>query len=256
MEFGQLGDGVIDKRARDLPQRVESLFGTPIIDIACGLDHSIALTADGDVLTWGYNREGQLGLGQDEEDVSIPTRVSGIKKKIKRVYAGLDFCIALTEDGDYYAWGFGEKWQLGNKERDIKLRPVLCGLPEEKIIDFALGGASVIAISEVGHVYSWGDGSNGRLGHGDEETVPWAKLIDSLALLEAPVVKVAGKGGHHLALTSAGEVYSWGLGRSGRLGQGGDDDFFQPTLIKALAGKKAVQIAAGMDHSLVVVEAD
>lgn len=47
MECGQLGDGMMESRYRDIPMRIESLFGTKIVDIAVGFDHNIALSGNG-----------------------------------------------------------------------------------------------------------------------------------------------------------------------------------------------------------------
>jgi len=55
-EFGQLGDGVMEARARDMPQRIESLFGKKVVDIACGFDHSICLTGMSSSFSFHFNR--------------------------------------------------------------------------------------------------------------------------------------------------------------------------------------------------------
>ena len=54
-----------------------NLIGAPIIDIRCGEFHTIALSADGDVRSWGYNEYGQLGLG--DEFTSSPSKVTPTK---------------------------------------------------------------------------------------------------------------------------------------------------------------------------------
>jgi alpha-tubulin suppressor-like RCC1 family protein len=45
------------------PQKVSSLAGVPIVAVAAGLNHSIALSMCGDLYSWGANECGQLGLG-------------------------------------------------------------------------------------------------------------------------------------------------------------------------------------------------
>lgn len=61
----------------------------PVAAVLLSLEH-------GDVYTWGFNQEGQLGLGHDADDVPFPTRVPGMERRVIRVYAGLDYSMALT----------------------------------------------------------------------------------------------------------------------------------------------------------------
>jgi alpha-tubulin suppressor-like RCC1 family protein len=60
-DSGQLGDGTTVDRA--LPVLVRDLGDAEVVDIAAGMDFSVALLADGSVLTWGGNDHGQLGDG-------------------------------------------------------------------------------------------------------------------------------------------------------------------------------------------------
>lgn len=59
-----------------------------------------SFAASGEVYTWGFNREGQLGVGHDTDDVAVPTEVEGFKKKLVRVFAGLDYSMALTGNNE------------------------------------------------------------------------------------------------------------------------------------------------------------
>ena len=71
------GSGVVghgDSQNRDKPAEIELLWPLGIIQIACGDNHSAALTADGRVFTWGRGKYGQLGLGSFETS-SMPQHV-------------------------------------------------------------------------------------------------------------------------------------------------------------------------------------
>ena len=48
-----------------------------VIQIACGQNHSLALTSDGDVFSWGSNRSGQLGTGRATFEMA-PCKISGL----------------------------------------------------------------------------------------------------------------------------------------------------------------------------------
>ena len=76
----------------------------------------------------------------------------------------------------------------------------------------------MLACTETGTVYSWGDGNKGKLGNGTQNSVEWPTPIDQQHFLGQRVVKVVAGGLHSLALTENGLVFSWGCGSDGRLG--------------------------------------
>ena len=87
-----------------------------MLQVACGLSHTIALVDNGDVYTWGANDEMQLGLGATfGRKVNRPELVAELGNKgVLRVAAGKNFSMALTESGDVYSWGAGSALQLGH----------------------------------------------------------------------------------------------------------------------------------------------
>jgi len=70
------------------------------------------------------------------------------------------------------------------------------------------------------------------------------------SLTGSPVASVALSDHHSLALTSAGQVYSWGNGASGRLGHGDEATRLVPTPVRALRWLRMAAVAAGDYHSL------
>ena len=66
-----------------------------------------------------------------------------------------------------------------------------------------------LAITEAGRIYSWGCGGHGRLGHNNRESQSTPKLIE--ALQGVTVASAAAGALHSLAVTDAGQVYSWGF---------------------------------------------
>jgi len=53
-------------------------------------------------------------------------------------------------------------------------------LNDKCIIDIACGGFHSAAISRYGHLYTWGKGRYGRLGHGDYEDYLYPKIVNYL----------------------------------------------------------------------------
>ncbi|PWA92826.1 regulator of chromosome condensation (RCC1) family protein [Artemisia annua] len=71
-KYGQLGHG--DFRDHLVPCKLEALNGQFISQISGGWRHSMALTSDGKLYGWGWNKFGQIGVG-DNQDHCFPMEV-------------------------------------------------------------------------------------------------------------------------------------------------------------------------------------
>ncbi|HRX69976.1 MAG: DUF4214 domain-containing protein [Candidatus Competibacteraceae bacterium] len=80
--------------------------------LASGLGHGVALTADGQVWTWGDNQNGQLGDGTSTSRC-MPMPVSGVSE-VERIAAGDRHTLVTQRDGAVRAWGKNEYGQLGD----------------------------------------------------------------------------------------------------------------------------------------------
>ena len=120
------------------------------------------------------------------------------------------------------------------------------------MLQVSAGGGHSLALTEGGHVLSWGCGYNCCLGHGDEENQPLPKLIE--ALRGKNVLHISAGGEHSLALTEGGHVLSWGAEGNGQLGHGDMQHQLLPKPVAALKDVQVVDIAAGPYHSVVRLE--
>ncbi|CAI9771883.1 unnamed protein product [Fraxinus pennsylvanica] len=165
-DFGRLGHG----NSSDLfsPQPIKSLQSLQIKQIACGDSHCLAVTMKGEVLSWGRNQNGQLGLGTTEDSL-LPQKIEAFQGvSIKMIAAGAEHTAAVTEDGDLYGWGWGRYGNLGLGDRNDRLIPEKVSSVEgEKIILVACGWRHTISVSSSGSVYTYGWSKYGQLGHGD-----------------------------------------------------------------------------------------
>ena len=106
------------------------------------------------------------------------------------------------------------------------------------------------------NLYSWGLGTYGNLGNGyrkDQDTPVLFHIMSPVAKVKKQVKQIACGSRHSMALTTDGEVYSWGFGRNGRLGHGSIADFDVPQRIEAFQvseDKKITEICCGDSHSL------
>ncbi|KAM7252649.1 hypothetical protein ACFE04_008158 [Oxalis oulophora] len=167
-DFGRLGHG----NSSDLftPQPIKLLQGLRVKQIACGDSHCLAVTFQGQVLSWGRNQNGQLGL-DTTEDSPVPQNIQAFQGiPIKMVAAGAEHTAAVTEDGELYGWGWGRYGNLGLGDRNDRLIPEkVFATNVEKMVMVACGWRHTISVSNSGSLYTYGWSKYGQLGHGDFE---------------------------------------------------------------------------------------
>ncbi|KMQ89857.1 rcc1 and btb domain-containing protein 1 [Lasius niger] len=96
------------------PTRVACLSEERIVDIACGSDHSLALTSDGKVYAWGENKYGQIGNGAGGHADNLPRQVKHELegKKIVHIACGSMFNMVVSDKGKLYGWGSNQRGQI------------------------------------------------------------------------------------------------------------------------------------------------
>eukprot|EP00501_MAST-03F_sp_TOSAG23-6_P001348 GSMAST32.ASY1.ANO1.1397.1 assembled CDS len=119
-----------------------------------------------------------------------------------------------------YTWGIGEYGQLGHGDRrSIHSPRVVSALLFRRIKCISLGTSHSAALTFENETFTWGYGGDGRLGHGDEKDVLVLYVPKALQSLKHIQIKTVVCGElHTAALTVDGELYTWGLGKNGRLG--------------------------------------
>ncbi|XP_027882785.1 E3 ubiquitin-protein ligase HERC2 isoform X2 [Xiphophorus couchianus] len=210
---GRLGHG--DTTYLEEPTMIAAFNGKQagkhVVHIACGSTYSAAITADGELYTWGRGNYGRLGHGSSE-DQTTPMLVTALKgHKVMDVACGSGDAqtLAVTENGQVWSWGDGDYGKLGRGGSDGCKTPKLVEkLQDLDIVKVCCGSQFSVALNKDGQVYTWGKGDNQRLGHGTDEHVRYPKLLDSLQ--GKKVVDIAVGSTHCLALTDDGEVHSWG----------------------------------------------
>jgi len=222
-------------------------------NIAAGINHSIALKADGTVWTWGDNQYGQLGNGTTT-DSTTPVQVSSITN-VYAVSSGANFNLALKTDGTVWAWGDNQSGQLGNGGTETKYKPTQVlsqgGGDFNNVIDISCGRSHSLAVKSDGSVWAWGKNTLGNLGDNttDLRTYPTQVLgVGGVGSLHNIAYVEAGNN-HSIALSYSGTVYTWGNNEFGQLGNGTTGSYqTTPILIQNFSYIKA--ISAGKDHSV------
>ncbi|KAG2730363.1 hypothetical protein I3760_01G288800 [Carya illinoinensis] len=111
--YGQCGqDGTDDELS---PACVSSLLGIRIEGVAAGLWHTVCISADGDVYSFGGNQFGQLGTGADQAE-TLPRLLDAPSLEnmhAKFVSCGARHSALITEDRKVFCWGWNKYGQLG-----------------------------------------------------------------------------------------------------------------------------------------------
>lgn len=101
-DVGQIGLGP-DVLEKSRPALVEKL--SDVVDAVAGGMHTVCLTAQGEIYTFGCNDEGALGRDTSQEGSEFePGRVH-LPGKAKLISAGDSHSAALLEDGRVFIWG-------------------------------------------------------------------------------------------------------------------------------------------------------
>uniref|UniRef100_T1IYS2 HECT-type E3 ubiquitin transferase n=1 Tax=Strigamia maritima TaxID=126957 RepID=T1IYS2_STRMM len=253
---GRLGIGGIDSVST--PTLLESIQHVFIKQVAVnsGGKHCLALSAEGEVYSWGEGDDGKLGHS-NKSSCDRPRLIETLRgKEVVSIACGGGHSACITVDGNLYTWGKGRYGRLGHGDSDDQTKAKLVdALVGYHVTDVACGSgdAQTLCITDDDCVWSWGDGDYGKLGRGGSDGCKVPMKIDSLAGLG--VIKVECGSQFSVALTRSGGVYTWGKGDYHRLGHGTDDHVRRPRKVTSLQGKKVICIATGSLHCVACTDA-
>lgn len=221
------------------------------VSLALGKSHSVGLTHHGEIYSWGSNTSGRCGHGDRSgsmrsalkqlSGISLPKRIDALKNvKIVQIDAGEVHTLALSGSGRVFSWGGNSFGQLGVGHSLPLASPRLVADLEFSHIarGFAKG-----EISEAAEIPFKDDGdgitnlnSEEQRGVGDSDNI--RNLGAALAPIHYPsspqkkavqkagdsdpvppkIVSVYAAGAYSAALSSSGDLYTWGCGESSQLG--------------------------------------
>ncbi|XP_078386325.1 putative E3 ubiquitin-protein ligase HERC6 [Cetorhinus maximus] len=213
--YGQLGNGKCCSIV-SCPRRVE-LSRVPIVQVTCGRYHSLALSKDGAIYSWGQNSYGQLGLGEGVYSQLQPNRVismTGIP--VAQIAAGGRHSFALSFAGAVFSWGRNNHGQLGLKDTKGKVSP--CHVIQMKKLNvtyISCGSQHTAVLTKDGRVFTCGDGRAGQLGLSTTTNVSTFQKVEQI---EGEVSQIACGSYHTLAyIPSSDLVVSFGFAVRGKL---------------------------------------
>jgi alpha-tubulin suppressor-like RCC1 family protein len=230
---------------------------------AGGGGHALALLDDGAVVGWGHDKNGQVGAGDWDFQIPVPTPVcnpgdlacAAHLGGIAAVDAWSGQSLALGLDGALWSWGSNDQGELGAVSSDecyggaiCSLTPVRvcasgdspCTTPLGDVVSMAAGRRFAMSLDAEGQVRTWGAGAESSLGRGDVDDDPIPGRVcapgaaSPCATFLSSVTGVAAGSFHALALDAGGMLWAWGDNDFGQLGT--DTDGVDATVPIPVAG--------------------
>eukprot|EP01132_Coremiostelium_polycephalum_P000879 gene879-1101_t len=303
---GQLGHGHLSE-SHDSPKNIKKFSllkafnGDIPIQVSAGKDYTLALTDQGSVYGWGIGVEGQLGdegiISDDHpdnnininninsssltnsRDFSTTTNLSSSTLSVNsnnnnNLNHSNSKPISLSSSFDERnnnnissSYKEENSYHYSNKKKIIWIPKKIASLSGIYVTMIACGSSHALCLTKKGHVYSWGNGMNGRLGHGSDLTsisnissgifgknyyLTTPQMIKSLS--NNNIVSIACGWSHSMALEKNSTLFVWGKGSDGQLGNGSIKDQFTPVELKIVGsflepGDGIAQITCGYFHS-------
>ena len=276
--FGINGTGELGSSANNVPNPTPTLVTLPgeigpVTQVAAGDNHSLAVTASGELYAFGYNDFGELGSATNSGTGTpnpTPTLVGlpGEIGPVTQVAAGANHSLAVTASGQLYAFGLNTFGQLGSSTNNGTFspnpRPTLVTLPGETgpVTQVAASAHHSLAVTASGQLYAFGLNEFGELGSATNNGTGTANPTPALVTLPGeigPVTQVAAGTDQSLAVTASGQLYAFGINVFGQLGSaannGTDNPNPTPTLVRLAPGTTIDTVAKGeaAEHSLAIV---
>ena len=206
---------------------------------------SCALANNGQIYCWGLilNSDngfvGSIGNSTDSS-ANLPTLVTvpnGVTS-FSQLSTNSNFSCALAINGNAYCWGYGFNGQIGNGDNANVNMPTPVALPigVNSFSTLSTNANFACAIANTGIVYCWGDGSsNGQIGNGANVSVnvPTAVVMPS-GVTSFGYISTNASFSCAIAASgdNAGSTYCWGIGASGQIGNGANNNVNVPTLVQ------------------------
>nr|XP_020136107.1 regulator of chromosome condensation isoform X5 [Microcebus murinus] len=264
-DVGQLGLGE-NVMERKRPAMVS--IPEDIVQAEAGGMHTVCLSKNGQVYSFGCNDEGALGRDTSVEgSETVPGKVE-LQEKVVQVSAGDSHTAALTEDGRVFLWGSfrDNNGVIGLLEPMKKsMVPVQVQL-EAPVVKVASGNDHLVMLTVDGDLYTLGCGEQGQLGRVPElfANRGGRQGLERLLVPKCVMLKSRGSRGHvkfqdafcgayfTFAISREGHVYGFGLSNYHQLGTQGTESCFIPQNLTSFKNstKSWVGFSGGQHHTV------
>lgn len=271
--YGERGDGIVNDGLPQIgPQLVQTsgaLSGKTIKQLNANAygRHTCVIASDDLPYCWGYNYYGQLGYGaymgtgHSGSPVAISTSGAMGGQTVKDISAGYTHNCVIAQDNYAYCWGYNNQGQLGNGSTGSVTNPAVAvsrtGMLSGKTVQrLAAGYLHSCALASDGLAYCWGLNSSGQLGNNSTTASSSPVAVNTSGVLAGKtILQLSGGYNHMCAVASDHQVYCWGAGTSGQLGNGASSNSLVPVAVSTagvLNGKIIKAVSAGDTHTCAV----
>lgn len=181
--YGELANGQKNSDPHTTPTQVT--LNEPVISIAAGKAHALALVNTGQVYGWGLNSSSQIGLQESEtweRYILSPQLLPWFNDAIG-VWANGNQSFAQRTDGKVYPWGQNMLGTLGIEQDDNVEKPESPIFGLENVADLGNGALHTLALRQDGKAFAWGWSFEGSLGGGDSTIHRWGYRLPILIKL-------------------------------------------------------------------------
>ncbi|XP_023343350.1 uncharacterized protein LOC111712841 [Eurytemora carolleeae] len=277
---GQLGNGHFDDVEE--PQVVHRLSKLVVVQVAAGYAHSLCLTENGEIWSFGLGLYGQLGSGHTDKSL-VPVRVV-LNAPVRQVSTGYFHCLAISVDGTVYQWGSHpqvlrleaqqrKKEMLMQKDQDqdleasespVSLPTFIPPVSEQhltpqvfdtsgvrgRVNSISCGSQHSLILTDQGQVYTWGRNMEGQLGQGGRNSTKLPALI--VGLDQDYICAAVCGSDFTLALSESGSLFGWGSNSSCQLGRPPlepDKGTEQSKVLLMKTTKRIIRLQHGLQNS-------
>ncbi|MBL4797513.1 MAG: hypothetical protein JKY50_08875 [Oleispira sp.] len=182
-KYGQLANGMKDSESHNIPTQIA--IDEPVVSIASGKGHTLALTRKGQVYAWGLNYSSQVGMRTSEtwEKYILSPKLLPWFDDVIAVWAKGNQSFAQRSDGKIYPWGQNMLGTLGLEQDGDVEQPSSPIFGLENVADLGNGALHTVAIRNDGKAFSWGWSFEGSLGGGESTIHRWAYRLPMLLSL-------------------------------------------------------------------------
>ena len=249
---GQLGLG--DLNSRSIITEMTIPGGKTVQKIDCGDAYIIAVMTDGSVYATGYNLNGQLGLGDTIDrltltEISVPAPLVALS--VQQIAASFAHTMILMSDGALYGCGYNGYGQLGFDYFPYP-NPASVPIPYGKAVQsVACGYYHTVVLMTDGSVYTTGGNYAGQLGTGDTD---YRTILTAITIPDSKTAQYIACGFEYTTvMMTDGSVYATGSNNSGQLGVGDTSDRLSLTAMTLPDGKTVQSVACGYYHTVVIM---
>lgn len=237
---GALGN---DSDSNSLVPVQESTAATDWIMVSAGNDHTCAVKSNGRLFCWGDGRNG-VHSDDSDSDSLVPVQERTAASDWEKVSVGVYHTCAIKTDGRLFCWGYNHSGELGDNSTLDSPVPV-----QESTASTDWDEVSVrrntYAVKKDGRLFCWGFHTSHTLGTYSSSDSP-VPIQESTGASDWSQISVGDW--HSCAVKTGGQIFCWGSGESGELGNNATTGSLVPVQ-EYTAAYDWIQVSVGGLHT-------